>query len=201
MMKASPRGRGFAFTPALFLPLLFGLVALACSDTKPQPTLAPKYSTAPWEARGTPSTPQATHVVYSPLVGSGGTPNAPVNPPEVEIAINPTTLKVNEKVTVTARSGDLESPTYYLFIIDSGSAETAYMVGVSAGNEIIPGTNTSQVLALDSVILSSEQAVFTLHAMAKGMTEVWVSAVSGGTTTGGTVAGGVSQNLQVTVKK
>ena len=58
-----------------------------------------------------------------------------------------------------------------------------------------------QVLALDNVTWNPEQAVFTLHGLAKGTTEVWVSAVSGGTATGGAVTGGVSHSIQVTVEK
>ena len=104
-------------------------------------------------------------------------------------------------MTVLVKPGDVGSPIYYLFVRDSGAADVTNLVGVSAGNEIYPGTNTSQVLQLVSTSGGNGQAIFILRGLGEGTTEVWASVIAGGPTTGGVVSGGVSQSMLVTVQK
>ena len=201
-MKTQPRLLWSAIWPACFLVVVLALIALACSNSKPDNIQTPNTSaTQSQKLEDNPRTPLATHVVFSPLIGSGGTPAAPAVYPGVNIQVSSTTLKVGEEVTVTVLPGDVEQPICYLFVRDSGVGDVAHTVGVSAENETYPGTATSQVLGLISAIGENGQAVFILRGLGEGTTEVWASVIPGGPATGGVVSGGVTQSISVTVQK
>jgi hypothetical protein len=200
-MKSRPRLMNHSYVP-LLLPLLLSLITLACSETKSAGTQTPKQlANQTQKMVDNPQTPLATHVVYSPLVGSGGTPAAPASSLNVSITVSPKILKVGEKVTVTIKPGNSESPFYYLFLGDSGADDVTYAVGVSMSNEVFPGESTSKILELVSADGAEGQAIFVLQGVEVGTTEVWASVAPSGANAGSVVAGGVSQRVTITVKK
>jgi hypothetical protein len=191
-----------SLSPIWGLVFVVAFIAMACSNSQPVTPQTPKVSAnQSQKSVDYPQTPLATHVVYSPLIGSGGTPAAPAVTPRVEITVNPETLKVGEQVTVTVHLGDIDPTVCYLFVRDRGASEVSYTVGVSADNEVIMGTNTSQVLELVSTTGGNGQAIFTLRGLGQGSAKVWVSAIPGGSTAGNVVTGDVSQKSLVTVEK
>jgi hypothetical protein len=201
-MKIHSRLFSSALWPLCVLVAVLAFIALACSNSKPESTQTTKtFADQPQKPADSPQIPLATHVVFSPLVGSGGTPAVPDAFPKVEIFVSPEALKVGEKVTVTILPGDLESPICYLFVRDRGAADVASTVGVSAGNEIFPGTNTSQVLELVSASGRNGQVVFILQGLGEGTTEVWASVIPRGSATGGVASDGVSESKLITVQK
>ncbi len=186
--------------PVLMLFLLAAVVALACANSKSgsAPTQTSKISAAQTvnKSGGIP-TPHGTQSVYSPMVGSAGTPEAT---PNVEISVNPLVLKGGETVTVTVTISNIEAPTYLLFVRDNGVTNVAKTIGVTDENIPIPGKSTSQVLEVKSAIGGPDRAVFVLRALLDGSTQVWVAVITGGVTTG-TSTGWVSDTIQVKVGK
>jgi len=188
--------------PAFLLVMVLAIIALACSNSGPVTTKTPINSANQEQTLLNKSqSPLATHVVFSPLVGSGGTPAATTASPRVEISARPAALRVGEKVTVTVLPGDLKLFTCFLFVRDNGASDVTHTVGVSAGNEIIPGTSTSYILELVSASIENGQAVIIFQSFGEGTTEVWASVIPEGAATGGAVSGGVSQSILITVEK
>lgn len=201
-MNSRPRIWRKTVLPGLLSWLFLVLITLACSETKLTGTQTSKLSANQTEEQAVdPQIPAATHVVYSPLVGSGATQASPATSLNVSISIKPKTLKIGEKVTITIQPGESEAPFYYLFLGDSDTEDVAYSVGVSTGNEVFPGENTSKILGLVSANAGNGQAVFVLQGLAAGTTEVWASVVPGGSKADSVVAGGVSQRVSITVEK
>lgn len=187
-------------SPVLKFFLLAAIIALACTNSKsePTPTQTTKIPAAQTGNQGAVlSTQRATQNVYSPMVGSGVTPEAT---PSVKISIKPLVLKGGETVTVTVTVSNIEAPTYLLFVRDTGITGVVKTIGVTDENIPIPGKSTSQVLEVKSAYGGPDRAVFFLRALLDGTTEVWVSVISGGVTTG-TATGWVSDTIQVKVGK
>jgi hypothetical protein len=201
-MEKYARAKLSTIQPILLLVFLLACVALACSDSKPVTTQTKKTPASQTQKQAdNPQIPVETHAVFSPLIGSGGTPVSAGTLPGVKITARPETLKVGEKVTITIQPGDIESPFYYLFVRDAGVADVTYTAGVSTANEVFPGVDTSQVLELVSATGDSGQAIFILQGMRDGVTELWASVIPGGSTTGDSVENEVSQSIQITVGK
>jgi hypothetical protein len=183
---------------------------LACSDSPKKTTQSPGQSGSHFQKTvGNPQTPFATHMVYSPLVGSGGTPAVVPTQRLLEISVNPETIKVGEKVTITVQPGDIDTPICYLYVRDSGSEDVAYTVAVSSNAEVFTGEGTSQMLELVSTKWKNGQAVFTLQGIHEGQSEMWATVIPEvwATTVPEDFADGggsklwVSQRIQITVGK
>jgi hypothetical protein len=200
MMKTNQRSIFSTLFPIIVSFLWVAVIGLACSNSKsgPASTRTPKGIADQADDQVIPpKTPLVTQRVYSPMVGSGATP---IPTPGVKISVNPVVLQGGETVTITVTIKNIEAPSYLLFVRDRGIPNASKTIGVTDENIPIPGKSTSQVLEVISTHGSAEQAIFVLRALLDGTTDVWVSVITGGVTSG-TATGWVSDTVQVKVGK
>ena len=121
-------------------------------------------------------------------------------PPRVQISVSSISVKPGELVTATVTVTNIDSPTYFLVMRDSGVTVASKILGVTDENIVLPGTRSSNVLECISARGKASQAVFVLRALLGGRTELWVSVLPGGNKVGGEKSW-LSQVIQVKVSQ
>ncbi len=118
----------------------------------------------------------------------------------MQIIVSSTSVSAGDLVTATVTVTNIDSPTYFLVMRDSGVTVASKILGVTDENIVLPGTRSSNVLECISANGRASQAVFVLRALLGGTTELWVSVLPGGNTVDGT-PGWLSQVVQVKVNQ